>query len=136
MDVRNCKRCKRIFQYRGNKYCPACMIEVDELFISVRDYVYDHPNANVAEVSRETEVEEDLILDFLKQGRLELTNPSPDYVCERCEKPITTGKYCKKCIDDMEREMKKGLSEASRNASEERRDGNRMHISDFHLGRK
>lgn len=136
MDIRNCKRCNRIFQYRGSKYCPNCMIELDEMFKVVRDYLYDHPEANVIQTSEATGVEEEIILEFLKQGRLELSEPSLAYVCERCGKPITTGRYCQDCITTLDREMKRGFAEASQNPRNLGRDSNRMHIYDYYQKKK
>lgn len=112
MDIRNCRRCNKIFQYRGSKYCPSCMLELDDVFVRVRDYVYENPNATVMEVSEELKVDENIILEFLKEGRLELVTPGLDYLCERCEKPITTGRFCNECISELDREMKEGLGKS------------------------
>ncbi len=136
MDIRNCKRCNRIFQYRGNQYCPSCMIELDEMFKIVRDYLYDHPEANVIQTSEATGVEEEVILEFLKQGRLELSQPSLAYVCERCGKPITTGRYCQVCLNNLDKEMKKVLGEASQNSQKLGRDSSRMYIYDYYTKKK
>ena len=107
MDIRNCRRCDRIYQYRGSRYCPSCMLELDEIFVKVRDYIYDHPNATILEVSEALDVEENIILEFLREGRLELSSPGLDYLCERCEKPITTGRFCNDCIQELDRSMKR-----------------------------
>lgn len=136
MDIRNCKRCNRIFQYNGSKYCPNCMIELDKMFVIVRDYLYDHPEANVVQTSEATGVDEDIILEFLKQGRLELSRPSLAYVCERCGRPITTGRYCQNCINTLDREMKKGLAEASQNSQKLSRDNSRMYIAEYYMKKK
>jgi flagellar operon protein (TIGR03826 family) len=132
MDIRNCRRCNRIFQYKGSKYCSSCMIEMDDIFIKVRDYIYEHPEANILKVSQETGVEEGIILEFLREGRLELTSPSLDFVCERCERPIVSGRYCNECIQELDREMKKGLGEADRRAKDLGKDSKRMYIIDYY----
>ncbi|HZJ82169.1 MAG TPA: MerR family transcriptional regulator [Clostridia bacterium] len=130
MDIRNCKRCNGIFQYRGSKYCPTCMQEFDDLFIKVRDYIYDNPKANIMEVSGETGVEEDIILQFLKDGRLELESATLDFVCERCDVPITTGRYCNLCIEELGRELKKGLNEAA-GKPQQSKSSRRMYTVDY-----
>jgi len=112
------------------------MIELDEMFIKVRDYLYEHPKANVMEASEGTGVEEEVILEFLKQGRLELSEPSLSYVCERCEKPITTGRYCQDCLNFLDREMKKGFAEAMRGSKNLGKDSSRMYISDYYRKKK
>lgn len=131
MDIRNCRRCNRIFQYRGSRYCPGCMQELDEIFVRVRDYIYDNPQATIMEVSQELKVEESIILEFLKEGRLELSSPGLDYVCERCETPITTGRYCNECIQELDRGMKEGLDTPAEKTKGLGRDSQRMHTADF-----
>ena len=137
MDIRNCKRCGKIFQYRGSKYCPKCMLELDEIFVKVRDYIYENPNATVLDVSEAVEVEEEIILEFLKQGRLELSSPGIDYLCERCEKPITTGRYCNDCIRELEQEMKKGIvREGLPSPKSLGKDSKRMYTAEFRKKRR
>ncbi|MGI5852057.1 MAG: MerR family transcriptional regulator [Caldicoprobacterales bacterium] len=131
MDIRNCRRCDRIYQHRGSKYCPNCMLELDEIFVKVRDYIYDNPNATVLEVSEALDVEENIILEFLKEGRLELSSPGLDYLCERCEKPITTGRYCNDCIQELDRGMREGLEAPGGNPRGLGKDSKRMHTADF-----
>ncbi|NLI60462.1 MAG: MerR family transcriptional regulator [Clostridiales bacterium] len=131
MDIRNCRRCNKIFQYRGSKYCPSCMLDLDQIFIKVRDYIYENPNATIVDVSQEVGVEEDIILEFLKAGRLELSSPGLDYLCERCDTPIVTGRFCNNCIKDLEREMKKGLGESAQTTKKLGKDSNRMYTADL-----
>ncbi|NLV99769.1 MAG: MerR family transcriptional regulator [Clostridiales bacterium] len=131
MDIRNCKRCNRLFQYNGIKYCPKCVLELDEMFIKVRDYLYENKNANIAEVSEATGVEEKVILEFLRDGRLELREPSPDLTCERCDKPITSGRMCKDCLALFERIMKKDINESARTVENLKRDAGRVHLVDY-----
>lgn len=87
MDIKNCRRCGKIYQYRGSKYCSKCMLELDEIFIRVRDYIYDNPNATVLDVFETLDVNEDIILEFLKQGRLELSSPGLDYCVSGATSP-------------------------------------------------
>lgn len=136
MDIRNCRRCSRIFQYKGSKYCSSCMLELDDIFIKVRDYIYDNPDANILTVSQETEVEEGIILEFLREGRLELTSPSLDFLCERCDTPIVSGRFCNDCIRKLDREMKRGLGEAAQSAKDLGSDSKRMYISDYYEKRR
>ncbi|MFY9176866.1 MAG: hypothetical protein WBI74_02020 [Caldicoprobacterales bacterium] len=136
MDIRNCKRCDRIYQYRGSKYCPQCTIELDEIFIKVRDYIYDNKNATVLDVSQALGVEEDIILEFLKQGRLELSSPGLDYLCERCERPITTGRFCSDCIRELDSEMKKGFKDIASSPKSLGRDSKRMYTAEIRKKRK
>lgn len=110
MDLRNCKMCGRIYQHTNLPYCPSCVVKWEEMFLKVRDYIWDHPKANITEVARETEVDESIVLEFLREGRLELREESIGLPCERCGAPIRTGRYCDKCAKELEVELKRGLS--------------------------
>ena len=111
------------------------MLDLDEIFIKVRDYIYDNPDANIMEVSNELELEEEVILEFLKEGRLELSSPSLDHVCERCEKPIVTGRFCRDCISELDREMKRGLGEASQPSKGIGKGSRKRYIADYNKKR-
>ena len=51
MDVRNCKRCGKIFNYMGSAVCNNCLRQEQEDFEKVREYLFQHPNSTAAEVS-------------------------------------------------------------------------------------
>ena len=43
MDVRNCKKCGKLFNFTGEPLCPACAKELESKFFEVRTYIYDNP---------------------------------------------------------------------------------------------
>lgn len=108
MEVRNCRRCKRLFQYiTGRVICPACKEEEEKDFQKVKDYLYDHPKASMAEVAQETEVPVATIRHYLREGRLIVTSDSPMGIeCEKCGTSIKTGRFCEKCAYELERDMR------------------------------
>lgn len=98
MDVRNCKRCGRLFNYSGEALCPGCVKEMEDKFFEVRDYIYKHPNASMSVVAEETDVPIQQIKKWVRQERLSFTKDSGISIdCEVCGKPILTGRYCKDC---------------------------------------
>lgn len=105
-DVRNCKRCNKIFNYLGGpQICPVCK-EADEAdFRKVKEYLYDHPGATMSQISMELGISVDKITRFLKEGRLEIVENSGNLVleCERCGKAIRTGRYCEECSKEVSR---------------------------------
>lgn len=103
MDVKNCKRCRRIFNYiSGEMYCPACKEEMESIFHKVRDYLKEHPGASSAEVSKQCEVSVEQILKWLREGRLELTADSSIILsCKVCGAPIRSGNFCKVCEQNL-----------------------------------
>jgi flagellar operon protein (TIGR03826 family) len=108
--LKNCAKCGRVFQAEeiGQKYCSRCSSNEDDLFLKAREFIYDNPDTNVMEVTEELEIEEDLILKWLRQGRLELRGEGVGYPCDRCGKSIKTGRFCESC----QAELKSGFNEA------------------------
>ena len=54
MDVRNCKKCGKLFNYvSGPMICPLCKEELEEKFQEVKKYVSEHPGCGIPEVTEE-----------------------------------------------------------------------------------
>ncbi|HAA64542.1 MAG TPA: MerR family transcriptional regulator, partial [Thermoanaerobacter sp.] len=56
MEIRNCKRCGRLYTYTGIDLCPVCYRQDEEDFMKVRDYLDTHPSATMLEISQNTQV--------------------------------------------------------------------------------
>ncbi|MFP4662668.1 MAG: flagellar protein [Halanaerobiales bacterium] len=100
MDLRNCPQCGKLFAYDGrNKVCQVCRNNEESDYEKVKEYLWDNPNASIEKVHLETEVERELIIKFIRDGRLvaEGINVEMLIECERCGKPIITGRFCPKC---------------------------------------
>ncbi len=108
--LKNCSKCGRVFQAEeiGQKHCMRCRSNEDDLFLKAREFIYDNPQTNVIEVSEELDIEEDLILKWLRQGRLELKGEGVGYPCDRCGKSIKSGRFCDSC----QMELKNGFNDA------------------------
>ncbi len=67
--LKNCSKCGRVFQAEeiGQKHCLRCRGNEDDLFLKAREFIYDNPQTNVIEVSEELDIEEDLILKWLRK---------------------------------------------------------------------
>ena len=98
MDIRQCKKCKKLFQFNKSALCPKCEHEMDLKFAEVRDYIYENHNAGIDDVCEATGVEPGIIYKWLSEGRLIITKGSnPLLKCEKCGAPIYTGKLCDTC---------------------------------------
>ncbi|MEA1962368.1 MAG: TIGR03826 family flagellar region protein [Bacillota bacterium] len=104
-SLRNCPECGRLFAYTGRNLCPRCMEKEEEDYMVVRRYIRDHRGASIFEVSEETGIEEDKILRFLKEGRLESRGFKNVVQCERCGKSINQGRYCESCLQEMSKQF-------------------------------
>lgn len=115
MSIKNCSRCGRMFQSEGpGKLCARCLDNDEEDFKVVREYVYDNPNSNIPEVAECTGVTEEKILKFLRQGKLVLKDElSMVLDCERCGKPIKSGRFCDSCTNEMSRDLRSAASKTA-----------------------
>lgn len=105
-ELRNCKRCKKLFQYNGLPLCADCVVREDEEFTKVRDYVKKNKKPSILETSKATEVDEKQIMKFLREGKLERAGYSIDgLTCESCGAAIGGGRLCPKCMGKLSKEM-------------------------------
>jgi ribosomal protein L37E len=95
-DLRNCRRCGKLFVYMGNPLCRQCIDQDEELFIKVREYIEKNPKCTTMEVANALDITVEKILQFLREGKLELGKENTNMLldCERCGRPISTGRYC------------------------------------------
>lgn len=108
MNVRNCKRCGKLYIYDGYDICIDCRMEDEKDFKKVKEYLEENAKADIMKVSEDTGVDSRKIIEFLRQGRLELSSENNILLqCERCGTPIKTGRFCSKCALEMEKEFKK-----------------------------
>ena len=81
MNVRNCRVCGKIFNYvMGPAVCPRCKEDSEAKFQEVKQYIQDHRNADIREVSEDSPVQ---------------------IACEKCGEMIRSGRFCAKCKTDM-----------------------------------
>jgi len=99
MNVRNCRKCGRLFNYiSGPSWCPGCREQMEAKFQQVKEYIRENPGVGVQQVSEACDVEPAQINQWLREERLELTEGSPLMLgCETCGALIRCGKYCEKC---------------------------------------
>ncbi|MCS7242475.1 MAG: MerR family transcriptional regulator [Candidatus Caldatribacterium sp.] len=101
MVLARCKRCGAIFQKVIDRdLCPLCLEKEEEEFRKVKEFFRQHPKARLEEVSEATGVDKKVILEFLKEGRLQIAEgigPVVELFCERCGKPIVSGRLCDEC---------------------------------------
>ncbi|MTI46810.1 TIGR03826 family flagellar region protein [Sporosalibacterium faouarense] len=134
MDLRNCRKCGRVYAYNGFKYCSRCRNEEEENFRKVKEYIYDHNDATIQETSDETGVSVKKIISYLREGRLELKGEHHNMIldCERCGRPIKTGRFCGKCINEMEKEFKGATKSKDKKLTYEGKDSDRMYVANRH----
>lgn len=103
MNVKNCRKCGRLFNYiSGQQICPGCREELEKKFVEVKDYIRENKNCDVATVSEECDVDENQIRQWVREERLIFSGGvSTGIACEVCGADITTGRFCEKCKASM-----------------------------------
>lgn len=111
MDVRNCRKCRKIFNYiAGPQICPQCRAAMEEKFSEVRKYVYANKGATMPEISEACDVELSQIQAWVREERLVFADDSPIGIgCEICGDQIKTGRYCTKCKTEMTNTLNSAL---------------------------
>ena len=103
------------------------------MFELVEQYLRDHPGANLEAVAEGTGIAKELILDFIRRGRLVTLNTEGLLRCEICGRPIDHGRICDDCAAKL-RGGKPGLAGSGRQDRSRDfsvRSDNRMHIADL-----
>lgn len=102
MNVRNCKRCGKMFNYiTGDPICPSCKEEREAKFQEVKKFVQDNKQATLNEIVEVCGVEAKVVKQWVREERLFFTDDSPVKInCEKCGCQIPTGRYCDKCKKD------------------------------------
>ena len=78
MNVTNCRSCGRLFNViDGERLCPECQKKIDERFKDVKEYLHDHPDASVEELSKELKISVKQIIRWIRV-RKSPANPVAD----------------------------------------------------------
>ena len=99
MNLRNCSRCGKMFNYvQGPPICEPCKKAIEESFQRVKQYIVDNPTASLKQISEDNDVTAKQIQQWIREERLMFSKDSPlKLVCEKCGEPILTGRFCEKC---------------------------------------
>lgn len=103
MNLRNCARCGKMFNYIGGQpICDPCKKAIEEDFQKVKQYIVDNPRAGLKQIAEDNKVTTKQIQQWIREERLMFTSDSPLQIqCENCGAQIQTGRYCAKCKASM-----------------------------------
>ena len=104
--LRNCQFCGKVFMSTGGRVCPACLDKQADDEMIVVDYVRDHPKCKVHEIIEATGVSELLIRRLIEEGRFIQEGIDYSYPCKKCGQLIMKGKFCEKCMAEMQEELR------------------------------
>jgi len=103
MEVRNCRKCGRIFNYlTGPIVCPACKEATEQKFQEVKEYIRANVSASIPQISKDCNVETTQIQQWIREERLVFSEESTIGInCEKCGTMIKTGRFCDACKASM-----------------------------------
>jgi len=128
MAASNCSRCGRLFNRIASSVCPDCDRKNEEIFQKLREYINENPMCNISELSDSTGVSVKRILQYIREGRIEMSKGMHGEVtCSKCGLPIVRGNYCEKCVVDIAQDLNGG--------TEGNKKKQRMHIGKSKLER-
>ncbi|ACB85805.1 TIGR03826 family flagellar region protein [Natranaerobius thermophilus] len=129
-NLKNCKRCGKLFLKTTRDICPDCHQKEEDDFLKVKQYLDKNPGATIVEVSEETEVSQKQIRKFIEEGRL-LTSKYEALTieCKRCGKEISQGKYCESCQGELSQQFESVKGEPKQTDDETKETG-KVHIKD------
>lgn len=117
-ELANCPNCDKLFVTTPvMDVCSACYKEEQKLFGTVYDFIRKKENrmATLTEVSEATEVEETLVIKWIRTGKLKLAQfPNLGYPCEKCKTLIRQGKVCESCAKGIQHDLKQLQEEEDR----------------------
>jgi predicted nucleic acid-binding Zn-ribbon protein len=106
----NCKFCGKLFDsFKLNKVCPTCNENMENYFKQIKEYLSEHVDSTAVEICEALNIPVAVISYFLKEERLFVKNKGKQFLlrCEKCKKPISSGRYCFECsITETRSEMK------------------------------
>ena len=127
MDVRNCKSCKRLFNYlAGPPLCEKCKQELEEKFQLVKEYIWENKDASINRVAEDCDVSVKQLKQWVREERLLFSEKSGVFLeCEMCGASIRTGRFCKSCKSKLEGDFKNAyvatsISEPAKNKGKDR----------------
>ncbi len=124
MNVKNCKKCGRLFNYvSGSQVCPACKDALEKEFQKVKKYVQENRGATIDQVVEECEVDAAQIRQWVREERLEFSGDGATGItCEKCGAQISTGKYCQNCKNEMTANLSGALPKAPKEDPSKKKD--------------
>jgi len=108
----NCSECGKLFGSAGSNVCPDCLVKETEELELVKDFLRNNKSAGIAEISAATDVDSEKIIKFIKDGRLVTNTPVPGVglKCERCDRPILSGRFCPNCAKNLSQKLRGNIS--------------------------
>ncbi|MEH7384282.1 TIGR03826 family flagellar region protein [Bacillus sp. JJ1521] len=108
-ELMNCPSCGSLFVKTNLRdVCEKCYKEEERAFETVYKFIRKRENrtATISEAAEGTGVEEELIIKFIRIGKLKLAQfPNLGYPCQKCHTIIREGVLCDDCSNELRSEL-------------------------------
>ena len=93
--------CSRLYAFNS-----CLQKKLEDKFHEVKEYLEEHPGASVEQTATDNDISTKQIRQWVREERLILsTATEAGIVCEKCGKPIRTGRFCERCKERMANEF-------------------------------
>lgn len=107
LKVSNCPKCGNVFQKNLRNLCQRCVVESEQRYGNIKEYLRRNRKATTDEVSDITGIDRKEIVTFIKEGKLILSDyPALTYPCESCGCGIRQHKLCTDCSTRLSRDIR------------------------------
>lgn len=97
-ELKNCPYCNRVYLDLGEGCCLECKVKREEQRQVVRDYLFEHADADLVSIARGTGLSLRTLIRMRKEGFLEKNRTIHTHTCKRCGTHIDDGLYCTQCV--------------------------------------
>jgi flagellar operon protein (TIGR03826 family) len=108
-ELSNCPKCHTLFvKTQFQTVCDGCYKKEEADYETVYTFLRKRENrqAQIHEVVEHTGVKEELILKFIRNSRIQLSNfPNLGYLCEQCGKMIREDRLCNECKRKIQKQL-------------------------------
>ncbi|MCR5773762.1 MAG: flagellar protein [Lachnospiraceae bacterium] len=124
MNVKNCRKCGKIFNYIGGvPICPACKEDLEKKFNDVKNYIRENPKASIPKICEDCEVDTGQLQQWIREERLIFSDDSPVGIpCEKCGTMIHSGRYCEKCKAELANGLNASIAKPQAPVAEPKKD--------------
>lgn len=108
VQLDNCAQCGEVFAKSVRDICLKCYEQEEADFQTVYKFLMKRKNreATMPEIVKQTGVKEETIIKFIKQQRLRATDfPNLTYPCEKCGTPVSEGRLCENCAQNIRKQV-------------------------------
>lgn len=126
-NLANCPRCGNLFVKAFRTVCDKCHKDHEKMFDTVYNFIRKRENrmATMTEVVEATGVEEYIVAQFIREGRLKISLfPNLTYPCQSCGQHIKQGKICTKCQKGIHSDL--SMMSAEKEVEEKRKEQERQ----------